>query len=136
MKFAGFCMSANGVIPDPSRLKAIIDFPRPGNVTTLRGFIGLINQLNIFTLEVAMKMNPFRGLLKKGTTFQWLPEHEAAFEDAKWSLVHHVCLHHFDRNLHTCLVTDASRLHRLGYIVKTEDDHTIHRNRRFLKPKL
>ena len=36
--------------------------------------------------------------------------------DAKRSLVHHVCLHHFDRNLSTFLVTDASRLHGLGFM--------------------
>ena len=81
----------------PLMTQGIIDFLRPGNITAL--FVGLINQLNIFMLEVAMKMNPFRGLLKKGAAFQWLPEHTAAFENAKWSLVHHVHLHHFDRSL-------------------------------------
>ena len=139
VKFAGFRVSAAGVVPDPSRLKAIIDFPRPGNVTALRGFVGLINQLNIFTPEVAMKTNPFRGLLKKGAAFQWLPEHEAAFVDAKRSLVHHVRLHHFDRSLRTCLVTDASRLHGLGFMLVQlgplgELRHVIQCGSRSLKP--
>ena len=139
VKFAGFRISAAGVVPDPSRLKAIIDFPRPGNVTALRGFVGLINQLNIFTPEVAMKTNPFRGLLKKGAAFQWLPEHEAAFMDAKRSLVHHVRLHHFDRSLRTCLVTDASRLHGLGFMLVQlgplgELRHVIQCGSRSLKP--
>ena len=54
---------------------------------------------------------------RKEAAFQWLPEHEATFVEAKQSLVHHVRLHHFDRNLCTCLVTDASRLHGLGFML-------------------
>ena len=75
VKFARFHVSPAGIISDPSQFKAIIDFPRPGNVMALCEFIGLINQLNIFALEGMMKMNPFRSLLKKGAAFQWLPDH-------------------------------------------------------------
>ena len=121
VKFAGFRVSSDGVVPDPSRLQAVSDFPRPGNLTALRGFIGLVNQLNMFTPEVAKKTNPFRSLLKKGTAFQWLPEHETAFLEAKSALVRHVRLHHFDRGLRTSLVTDASRLHGLGFMLVQMD---------------
>ena len=117
VKFVGFRVSADGIIPDPSRLQAVSNFPRPSNVTALCGFVGLVNQLNIFTPEVAMKTNPFRDLLRKGSAFQWLPEHEDAFIEAKRSLVHHVCLHHFDRGLRTALVMDASKLHGLGFML-------------------
>ena len=139
VKFAGFRVSADGVVPDPSRLDAITAFPRPGNVTALRGFVGLINQLNVFTPEIAMKTNPFRGLLKKGSAFHWLPEHEAAFIDAKRSLARHVRLHHFDRSLRTSLVTDASRLHGLGFMLVQHDPdgvlrHVIQCGSRSLKP--
>ena len=105
VKFAGFHVSTSGIIPVPSHFKAIINFLRSGNVAALQWFIGLINQLNIFTPEVTMKTNQFRGLLKKGaSSFQWLPKHKATFMQAKLSLVHHVRLHHINHSLHICLI--------------------------------
>ena len=41
VKFLGSIVSANGIEPDPKKLKAIADWPVPRNLTELRAFVGL-----------------------------------------------------------------------------------------------
>ena len=45
ISFAGYVIGKHGVKPDPRRVKAITDFPRPVDVTGVRSFLGLCNQL-------------------------------------------------------------------------------------------
>ena len=54
-----------------------------------------------------------RPLLKKGTTWNWLPEHQTAFEKIKDILTSDMVILPFDPNLDTILLTDASRLHEI-----------------------
>ena len=119
--FAGFTISATGVRPCRRRLEAIADFPVPENITHLRSFLGLCNQLAIFLPDLASLAAPLRGLLKKNVSFCWLPEHTLAFENLKVNLVKTVAVHHFDRRLHTKLITDASKLHGIGFILIQTD---------------
>ena len=43
--FAGFSVSEKGLLPDKAKVEAISKFPKPNNLTELRGFLGLANQL-------------------------------------------------------------------------------------------
>ena len=61
--FAGFNIDANGVTPLETRLQAIEEFPTPKNITDVRSFLGIINQLSAFTLEIAGITDPLRALL-------------------------------------------------------------------------
>jgi hypothetical protein len=45
VKFAGFIISPEGVGPDPAKISAISEFPSPTNLTDLRSFMRLVNQL-------------------------------------------------------------------------------------------
>ena len=84
--FAGFKISADGVIPDDAKVAAIAQFPAPKNLSDLRSFLGLANQLGAFTENLAALTDPLRGLLKKGTAFVWTPVHQAAFENIRKTL--------------------------------------------------
>ena len=42
INFAGFILDANGSRPDPERVSALANFPRPKNLAQLRSFIGLV----------------------------------------------------------------------------------------------
>ena len=48
-----------------------------------------------------------RPLLKKGTTWNWLPEHQSAFEKIKDILASDMVILPFDPNLDTILLTDT-----------------------------
>jgi hypothetical protein len=48
ISFAGYIIGDKGVFPDPKRTVAIAKFPVPPDLTTLRGFQRLVNQLEHF----------------------------------------------------------------------------------------
>ena len=117
VEFAGFVVSDKGVFPSPKRLAAIAEFPVPKDITALRGFLGLCNQLAIFVPNLAALSSGLRELLKKNVVFRWLPDHSLQFSAIKKALVGRLSLHHFDERLHTKLVTDASKLNGIGFIL-------------------
>jgi hypothetical protein len=115
VKFAGFVITKDGVKPDPDRLAAVAEFPVPTDVSTVRGFMGLVNQLGIFHPDIAHMSELLRQLLKKEVSFQWLPEHDEAFRAIKAYLTSDAIVKPYDPKLPTEVLTDASRLKGIGY---------------------
>lgn len=113
--FAGYSVSADGIRPNPEKVAAIRDFPTPKDVTDVRSFMGLANQLGHFIPDVSQMTVRLRDLLKKDTAFVWLPGHDAAFQRAKELLTSPMLVFPYDPRLPTELMTDASRLHGLGF---------------------
>ena len=83
VKFAGFVVSEDGIKPDPDKLAAVRNFPAPKNVSELRSFLGLVNQLGAFVPDLAHMTVKIRTLLKKRNAFVWLDQHNQEFEAAK-----------------------------------------------------
>ena len=124
--YAGYIVSSKGVFPDPARLSAVSKFPAPTDITTLRGFLGLANQLGHFVPDLAHMTNVLRLLLKKNTSWIWLHEHQSAFEKVKRLLTSPMVVKPFDPAMRTELLTDASRLFGLGYaLVQWGSDNCI-----------
>ena len=61
--FAGFNISMDSVRPCKNYLQAIRDFPTPKNLTDVRSWFGLVNQVS-YAFSMAERMQPFRQLLK------------------------------------------------------------------------
>lgn len=113
--FAGYRITSNGIEPSPQKVASIQNFPTPQNITDLRSFLGLCNQLSDFHPDYAHMTLELRSLLGKNVAWQWLPEHQQAFEKVKEFLASKALLNYFDPNLKTQLLTDASRLHGIGF---------------------
>ena len=62
-------------------------------------------------------MSPFFPFLSKNAVFQWLPEHDDAFMEAKSRLSSAPVLTYFAVDRKTFLATDASRLKGLGFVL-------------------
>ncbi len=122
VKFAGHVISAEGVKPDKEKIKALSDFPVPQNITDLRSFIGLANQLGSFVPDLTQMIPGMRELLKKGVIFNWLEDHQKEFENVKRLLTSEMLVKPFDTRLPTRLLTDASRLKGLGYMLLQHDE--------------
>ena len=125
VSFAGYELTKDGVKPDNKRTDAIRKFPAPTNITELRSFLGLVNQLGMFIPDLAHVTTDLRGLLKKNVAYTWLPEHQKSFEETKRLLVSDLLIKPFKSDLETELLTDASRLHGLGYaLIQRSPDQT------------
>ena len=113
--FAGHIVSHNGIRPDNDKYKAIKEFPTPKNIKDLRSFLGLANQLAAFVPDLAHMSAGLRPLLKKDNAWVWEKEHEEEFSKIKNLLTSPTVAKPFDDAKDTILLTDASRLHGLGY---------------------
>ena len=96
-------------------MRAISDFLRPTNITELRSFMGLVEQLAGFSTEVAAAKGPLRPLLSARNAFIWTEDHDSAFAAVKAALTAPPILAHFDPDLETSLQVDASRKQGMGY---------------------
>lgn len=125
VKFAGHLVGAEGVKPDPEKVKAITEFPTPTDLTSLRSFLGLANQLGAFLPDLAQACEPMRQLLKKETAYIWGEDQEHAFSTVKRLLASKAVVKPFDPNLKTELFTDASRINGLGFILLQREKNGI-----------
>ena len=123
ISYVGYTVSKDGVSVDKHKIDAISSFPRPQNLTDLKSFFGLINQLSSFSKEISKLSSPLRELLKKDVKFTWLPAHDEAFDAVKHALCKPPILAYFDPRRETILETDASKNYGLGYALlqKHED---------------
>ena len=79
----GHVISAEGISPDPHKVKAIINIPQPKNVADVRSFMGMVNQFNKFTSNLATKSKPLRDLLCKDSVWYWGKSQNEAFNELK-----------------------------------------------------
>ena len=120
--FAGFAISANGIMPDLKHIKAIRDFPTPKNVKDVRSFLGLANQLANFIPDLAQNCCNIKKLLEKRNAFLWTEIQEREFQQCKQLLTSNPILKPYDINLPTTILTDASKLYGLGFALIQEDE--------------
>ena len=115
VEFAGFSITKDSVKPATKYLSAIRDFPTPVNLTDVRAWFGLVNQV-AYAFAAAEVMNPFRDLLKCNAKFEWNKELEDIFQQSKKVIIHQIQdgVMIFDKTRATCLATDWSKT-GIGY---------------------
>ena len=121
VKFAGYMVSKDGIKPDPMKVAAIEHYPAPKDVSELRSFLGLAQQLGSFMPDLSQSTVKLRSLLKMNTEYIWSPEINEEFLKVKEILTSDMIVKPFDPELDTVLITDASRLNGLGYLLVQYD---------------
>jgi len=66
-------VSAKGVIPDPQKVAAVLQFPQPTEAKSLRQFLGLTNYYQKFINNYASIAEPLHQASKGHKKFQWTP---------------------------------------------------------------
>lgn len=78
--YLGHVISGDGISVDPSKIRAIVDWPAPSNVSEVRSFMGLASYYRKFALNFSRIAHPITSLQRKGKKFVWTDECETAFQ--------------------------------------------------------
>ena len=86
VEFVGFKITYGTVRPCKKYIRDIADFPTPQNLTDVRSWFGLVNQVS-YAFSMADTMLPFRELLKPSNIFHWDDTLQQAFEKSKLTII-------------------------------------------------
>lgn len=108
--FLGHIIRASGIKPNPEKIKAIVEFPRPTNIFGLQSFLGLVAFVRKFIANCSKLIAPLTALLKKGVKIEWNFERKKIFEELKKPLTSALLLQYPDPQKPHQLETDVSGL--------------------------
>ena len=108
VEFLGHVVSQDGIRPDPSKIKAVEEFPIPRCTTDVRSFPGLANYYRRFIKNFAALASPLNKLTGMYVQFLWDSEYDMAFSALKSALISAPILAYPDFSIPFELHTDAS----------------------------
>ena len=82
VEFAGFLIKNDDVKPLPDYLDAIKNFPRPTNISHIRAWFGLVNQVSHYAQLTAIATQ-FKPLLSPKTRYSWDDALENAIQQSR-----------------------------------------------------
>lgn len=106
--FLGQILSEAGVRSNPDKIAAIAEMKDPTNVSEVRRFLGMANQLGKFTPHLADMTKSLRDLLSKNSQWCWEQPQRKAFASVKEALTSSPVLALYDPGLMTTVSADAS----------------------------
>ena len=106
--YMGHLVTANGLKPDPDKVEAVRNMPKPNNVKAVRRFCGFVNYLAKFLPCLAEVLEPIQQLTRKEVPWQWKYEHDAAFEKVKELVTQAPLLKYYNPEEELTVQCDAS----------------------------
>ena len=122
IQYLGHMISKRGVEADEDKIKKMIDWPPPTNISGLRGFLGLTGYYRRFVKGYGEIAAPLTKLLQKNA-FKWNEEANTAFENLKLAMTTLPVLALPDWNIPFIIETDASGV-GLGAVI-SQNGHPI-----------
>jgi hypothetical protein len=83
VSFLGHIISVGGISVDPSKVKDVLSWNTPQNVSNIRSFPGLAGYYRRFIDGFSKISKPMKELLAKGNTIEWTPRREISFQELK-----------------------------------------------------
>jgi transposase InsO family protein len=108
IQYLGHVIDRYGVRKSADKVKAILNAPKPENVSQLQSFLGLTNYYRNFVPDASFILSPFYNLLHKNAKWEWTAAHETAFAQIKNILASDNTLAHFNPEAKLILTVDAS----------------------------
>ena len=109
VEYLGYCIDAEGLHKSLTKVKAVVNAPRPRNQQQLRSFLGLVNYYGKFISSLSTITHPLNQLLCQKRQWKWSKECETAFQRLKEQLSSDQVLAHYDSALPIRLACDASQ---------------------------
>ena len=96
MVFMGHVLGTDGIRPDPTKVKAILDMPNPTDVAGARRLLEVINFLAQFLPALSEVVKPIQDLTHNDVAWSWGTEQQKAMQTVKALLCANPVLAHFD----------------------------------------
>ena len=107
--YLGEKLTSSGLKADDSKIKAILEYPRPQNKQDILRLLGMVNFIAKFTPHVSDVTAPLREITKKDVEFHWSERHEKAFENLKTQLSSGETLQYYNVKKPVTMQVDASQ---------------------------
>lgn len=108
LPFLGHIISADGIKPNPEKVKGIRNLPAPRTKSKLRTFLGMIVYIKRFIPDCSALTAPLSALTGKDTNFDWTPIRDYNFRVLKEKLMSAPLLQYTMRDRDYQMETDAS----------------------------
>ena len=116
LRFLGHHIGPAGLGADQSRVSAVVNMEAPHDISGIRRFLGMANQLGRFVPNLTQLTHPLRELLRSDRSWVWGPAQAQAFAKVKDALVKTPVLALYDTDRETKVTADASS-HGLGAVL-------------------
>ena len=108
VKFMGHVISKDGLKPDPDKVNAVGNMPKPTCKKETLSLLGFINYLAKFLPRLSEVAQPLRNLTLTNAQFMWSEQHDKAFDEVKKLVANHPVLKYYDINDEVTIQCDAS----------------------------
>jgi len=132
VSFLGHVISEGGVSVDPGKVKDVLGWEAPRNVSEIRSFLGMAGYYRCFIEGFSKIARPMTKLLEKGSRFVWTAECQASFDELKKRLTSAPVLIMPDIQKSFTIYCDASR-QGLGCVLMQEGHVVAYASRQLRK---
>ena len=123
IQYLGHVISTEGIVVDPEKIKAIIEWPVPKDVADIWSFMGITRYYRRFIEGFSKIAYPIMSLQKKGTKFNWSQKCQDSFNKLKELLTTTPILKVVDPEKDFTICVDTSK-EGLGGVL-TQKGHVI-----------
>ena len=92
VKFMGHVISRDGLKPDPDKVTAIKNMPKPTAKSEVLTLLGFVNYLSKFLPKLSDVSAPLRELTTDQSKFTWAKQHDEAFATIQCLVIQHPVL--------------------------------------------
>jgi hypothetical protein len=135
VSFLGHIVSNGGISVDPGKVKDVLNWKPPINVSEIRSFLGLAGYYRRFIEGFSKIAKPMTALLEKNAKFVWSEKCQTNFEEMKKGLTTTPVLVLLDLSKLFSIYCDASRL-GLGCVLMQEGRVMAYASRQLRKHEL
>ena len=104
----GHVISKEGLKPDPEKVSAIKNMPKPAFKAEVQTLLGFINYLSEFLPKLSDVSAPLRELTVSQSKFTWAKQHDEAFATIQHLVIQHPVLKFSNVEEEVTIQTDAS----------------------------
>ena len=104
----GHLITKDGLKPDPDKVQAVQQMPRPTAKKELLILLGFVIYLSKFLPRLSEVAQPLREMTAKEAKFFWSQQHETAFQEVRELVIKHPVLKYYDLQEEVTVQCDAS----------------------------